>query len=116
MGSGRVLSLQQTADSWQALGVPDATGPAALPELIAGERRIDWSSVLGGGEQQPHLRLEMSQETAPLITRTWDVDSKPLFTSSIKGWTSTVSLAQTTSAPLLSRNGAIDGRPITQLG
>ena len=57
-GQGRVLSLKQMAEYWQALGVPDAIGSAALPDLVAGERSIDWFSVLGGGELRPHLRLE----------------------------------------------------------
>ena len=74
-GQERVLSLKQMAQYWQALGVPDAIGSTALPEVGPEQRHIDWFSVLGGGEQRPHLRLEASQEIAPIINRTWDVDS-----------------------------------------
>ena len=75
-GVERVFNLKQMAEYWQSLGVPDAIDSTVLPsEAGEEERHVDWFSILSGGEQRPHLCLEMSQENAPSIKRTWDVDS-----------------------------------------
>lgn len=72
----RVFNLKQMAEYWQSLGVPDAIDSTVLPsEAGEEERHVDWFSILSGGERRPHLCLEMSQENAPSIRRTWDVDS-----------------------------------------
>jgi hypothetical protein len=77
--SGRepVFRLQQMAEYWQNLGVPDAIGRASLPPEAGeeGSTHLDWLSVLGGGDQRPHLCFEKSQHSTPGIRRTWDVDS-----------------------------------------
>ncbi|KIM93299.1 hypothetical protein OIDMADRAFT_61797 [Oidiodendron maius Zn] len=70
-GKERAIGLKQMAEYWQNLGVPDAIGSTALPpEAAEEERQVDWFSILSGGEQRPHLRLETLQENAPIINCT----------------------------------------------
>ena len=72
-----VFGLNEMAEYWQNLGVPDAIGNASLSAKRDEDDNtiIDWFSVLGGGNQQPQLSLQRSQDSSPQIQRTWDVDS-----------------------------------------
>ncbi|KAI8649677.1 hypothetical protein NCS55_01468400 [Fusarium keratoplasticum] len=72
---------------WRGLGVPDSIGTAsAVSEADEVEdedegrnmntnTELDWSAILSGGDDRPILNIEMSQDGAPAIERTWDVDS-----------------------------------------
>ncbi|KAH8656765.1 hypothetical protein BGZ61DRAFT_486537 [Ilyonectria robusta] len=71
------LDLQDMADYWRNLGVPDSIGPAA-PHAGTDENehiQLDWSSILSGGNSRPSLTIQRSQRITPGIQRTWDVDS-----------------------------------------
>ncbi|KAJ6439190.1 hypothetical protein O9K51_08602 [Purpureocillium lavendulum] len=54
------FSLDQMAQYWQTLGVPDAIGASLLPSMSA-ERdstQLDWSSILSGGTNRPRLDIK----------------------------------------------------------
>ena len=72
-----VHGLQQMAEYWQGLGVPDAIGTKTVSATtIQGEApHPEWLSVLSGGDQRPRLCFEKSQNSTPNFARTWDVDS-----------------------------------------
>ncbi|PNP61155.1 hypothetical protein FNYG_14112 [Fusarium nygamai] len=87
LGSQNVFSLQKMTEYWRGLGVPDSIGTAPVvsePVEVEdeGEERnantnteLNWSAILSGGDDRPILNIEMSQIGAPVIERTWDVDS-----------------------------------------
>ncbi|KAH6975586.1 hypothetical protein EDB80DRAFT_658726 [Ilyonectria destructans] len=71
------LGLKDMADYWRNLAVPDAIGTAS-PQAGTDENeqvQPDWSSILSGGDSRPNLNIQRSQNIAPSIQRTWDVDS-----------------------------------------
>lgn len=71
------FNLDQMAQYWQTLGVPDAIGASLLSSMSA-ERdstQLDWSSILSGGTNHPRLDIQRSQTMPPDTHRTWDVDS-----------------------------------------
>lgn len=82
-----VFSLRRMTEYWRGLGVPDSIGTAsAVSEAdevededegrnINTNTELDWSAILSGGDDRPILNIEMSQDGAPAIERTWDVDS-----------------------------------------
>ena len=72
-----VHGLQQMAEYWQGLGVPDAIGTKTVSATtIQGEApHPEWLSVLSGGDQRPRLCFEKSRNSTPNFARTWDVDS-----------------------------------------
>ncbi|KAH7227249.1 hypothetical protein B0J15DRAFT_577575 [Fusarium solani] len=71
------LGLKDMADYWRNLAVPDAISTASPQARIEENEQVqpDWSLILSDGESRPNLDIQRSQNIAPNIQRTWDVDS-----------------------------------------
>ncbi|EXL64273.1 hypothetical protein FOPG_19459 [Fusarium oxysporum f. sp. conglutinans race 2 54008] len=73
----QVYGLLDMVDYWRGLAVPDSIGRAS-PHAEVGESddaKLDWFSILSGGDNRPKLDIQMSQRSSPDVQRTWDVDS-----------------------------------------
>jgi hypothetical protein len=76
-GEQPVLNLEQMAGYWKTLGVPDSISPTPPINEANEERapRLEWVSILNGGDNRPNLDIERSQISPISIDRTWDIDS-----------------------------------------
>lgn len=76
-GEQPVLNLEQMAGYWKTLGVPDSISPTPPINEANEERalRLEWVSILNGGDNRPNLDIEKSQISPISIDRTWVIDS-----------------------------------------